>query len=95
MQVLLSKPSLENNIMELSYSICKCVLKYPNGNEGVDKVKVFSEHMKEDHKTLTNCAICFVTSVLQDDDIAIARELLATYNNENTQADMWGRHRDG
>ena len=72
--------------MELSYSICKCVLKYPNENEGYDKVKVFTEHIKDAHKTLTNSVICFVISVLEDDDIAIARELLATYNNENTEA---------
>jgi len=52
--------------------------------EDVDKVKVFAEHMKYDHKVSTNAVLCFVVSLLEDDDIDIARGLLKGFNNEKT-----------
>ena len=37
--------------------------------EDVDEVKEFAEHMKDVHKASTNAVLCFVVSMLEEDDI--------------------------
>ena len=74
-------------ISSTPFSCCFCsnILSSKEESENVDQVKVFAEHMKEVHKTLTNSVICFVISVLEEDDIALLNELLASYNKEGTE----------